>query len=312
MRSTNESRGDSRDFATEAGWSRHERFLVALKERGRRELALSAYDSDWRALARWYLDTTGHSFDLTSFTPMDAADYLGFLVRTSKPATVSRRLLFLKTYAAHGYRTHEISEDLHERIQHLKAPKSQPGAPKGLTAEEARGALRNVEQHGTARDKAMVFMFLLTGVRVGELAGIEGRDFDLGARSGTLRIRADVAKGAREREIPLPKEVRDYLQEYIAKRTDDSPALFVGQRGRMTPSGIRGVVAQDAGVSPHRLRHAFAYEYLRTNQNDLVALADIFGHASLNTTGLYTRRRREDLEEGLSRVRYQRGQPSPK
>ena len=47
-----------------------------------------------------------------------------------------------------------------------------------------------------------------------------------------------------------------------------------------------------------------AYEYLRQNNNDLVALADILGHESLNTTRHYTRRRKEDLQAGEERVRY--------
>jgi site-specific recombinase XerD len=265
---------------------------------------LDAYDKDWRALARWYAETTDQSFDMVSLTAMDAVDYSSFLARTTKPATVTRRLLFLRTYTAAAFRAHEVSEALNNKIQELRAPKAQLGAPKSLTAEEARLALRNVERDGTVRDKAILFAFFMTGIRVGELAGLEVRDLTIGERSGEVRVRSAVAKGGRERTVPLAKEVRDYLQEYLAKRQDGSPALFVGQRGQMTPDGIRDVVAKLAGVSPHRLRHTFAYEYLRTNENDLVALAEILGHASLNTTRLYTRRRREDLEEGLSRVRY--------
>jgi integrase len=96
------------------------------------------------------------------------------------------------------------------------------------------------------------------------------------------------------------------LQEYLASRTDAFPALVVGQRGPMTPPGIRELVARFAGVPPHRLRHSYAYEFLRDNNNDLVALADILGHTSLNTTRGYTRRRKEDLEEAAERVRYAR------
>jgi len=99
-----------------------------------------------------------------------------------------------------------------------------------------------------------------TGIRVGELCGLDRRDLVVGERSRAMRIRADVAKGGREREVLLPKEVRAYL-----------------------------------------------LEYLRSYNNDLVALADILGHASLNTTRHYTRRRKEDLEEGLGRVRYEKG-----
>ena len=45
------------------------------------------------------------------------------------------------------------------------------------------------------------------------------------------------------------------------------------------------------GVTPHILRHSFAYNYLENNNNDLVALADILGHSDLNTTRIYTKRR---------------------
>ena len=295
---------DNRDLATDTEWRRHERFLEGLRERRRRPATLDAYDKDWRALARWYAETTGHSFDITTLTAMDAADYSSFMARTTKPATAARRLLFLRTYAAAAFRAHEVSEALNDKIQELRAPKAQTGAPKSLTAEEARAALRNVERDGTPRDKAILFAFFMTGIRVGELAGLEVRDLTIGERSGEVRVRSAVAKGGRERAVPLAKEVRDYLQEYLSNRQDGSPALFVGQRGRMTPDGIRDVVAKFAGVSPHRLRHTFAYEYLRTNENDLVALAEILGHASLNTTRLYTRRRREDLEAGVAKVRY--------
>jgi site-specific recombinase XerD len=300
-------------FATDAEWKRHERFLTTLRERGRRDRTVDAYDSDWRALARWYVDATGQSFDVANITPMDGADYLNFLVRTAKPATAARRLLFLRTYVTEAFRAKEVTRDLHEHIQKLRAPKPQPAAPRSLKAEEARAALRKVEREGSLRDKSMLFVFLLTGVRVGELAGLEVRDLELTERRGALHIRPEIAKGGREREVPLPKGARDYLREYLAERRDAHPALFVGQRGRMTPAGIRDVVVRFAGVSPHRLRHTYAYEFLRDNNNDLVALADILGHTSLNTTRGYTRRRKEDLEEAAERVHYardpKRGQP---
>ena len=66
------------------------------------------------------------------------------------------------------------------------------------------------------------------------------------------------------------------------------------------------IIAKYTGVPPHRLRHTFAYDYLRANNNDLVALADILGHESLNTTRNYTRRRMEDLEDGVENVRYEK------
>lgn len=278
--------------APDLEWVRLTRFLGRLKERGRRRATLDAYDKDWRSLARWYATKTGRRFDLTRFTALDAVDYLAFLGRTCKPATVARRVLFFRTYAAEAYRAQELAEDVFRRIQLLWSPKPAPSAPQGLTADDARAALRNVERDGGPRDRAIVFVFLLTGIRVGELAGLEVRDLELQERSGTLRLRAEVAKGSRERTVPLATEVRAPLQAYLATRHDTSPGLFVGQRGRMTPSGIRDVVARYTGVPPQRLRHTFAYEYLRSNHNDVVALADVLGHASLNTARGYVRRAR--------------------
>jgi site-specific recombinase XerD len=278
-----------RHLATTRECDRLTRFLEALRLRGRRAATLEAYDKDWRALARWYAETTGRSFDLTRFTPLLAVDYVGFLSRTCKPATVARRILFFRTYAAEAYRARELDEDVFTRIQRLWAPKPPPAAPCGLTAEEARDALRKVGSSGSPRDKAIVFAFLLTGIRVGELAALDRGDLE--SEEPALRLRAEIAMGRREREVSLPAPVADHLREYLQAREDDSAALFVGQRGRMTPSGIRDVVARYAGVPPRRLRHTFAYEYLRSNNNDLIALADVLGHASLDTTRGYARRR---------------------
>lgn len=69
----------ARELATDAEWERHERFLSHLKERGRRSATLDAFDKDWWALARWYVDTTGQSIDTGTFTAMDASHYLAFL-----------------------------------------------------------------------------------------------------------------------------------------------------------------------------------------------------------------------------------------
>lgn len=276
--------------APDLEWARLRRFLGRLKERGRRRATLDAYDKDWRSLARWYAAKTGRGFDLTRFTPMDAVDYLAFLGRTCKPSTVARRVLFFRTYAAEAYRAQELAEDVYRRIRLLWAPKPPSAAPQGLTADEARSALRNVESCGGPRDRAIVFTFLLTGIRVGELASLEVRDLELQERGGALRLRTEVAKAGRQRVVPLPKEVREHLSRYLATRPETAPGLFLGQRGRMTPSGIRDVVARYTGVPPQRLRHTFAYEYLRSNNNDLVALADVLGHASLNTTRGYVRR----------------------
>ena len=81
-------------------------------------------------------------------------------------------------------------------------------------------------------------------------------------------------------------------------------------QGPLSVEGVAAVVAKYAswsqleGVTPHILRHTFAYNYLENNNNDLVALADILGHSDLNTTRIYTKRRLSDLQEGAERVQF--------
>ena len=65
-----------------------------------------------------------------------------------------------------------------------------------------------------------------------------------------------------------------------------------------------GDLAKLERVTPHVLRHTFAYNYLAQNNNDLVALADILGHSSLDTTQIYTKRRLDDLQSGIDRVQF--------
>jgi site-specific recombinase XerD len=130
-------------------------------------------------------------------------------------------------------------------------------------------------------------------------------DVILSDRKGTIQIRAEVAKGGKERAVPVPKKAREALRVYIEERLADSNgALFIGRQGPLSTEGVAAVVAKYAawsrleGVTPHVLRHTFAYSYLENNNNDLVALADILGHSDLNTTRIYTRRRLSDLQEG--------------
>ncbi|MCU0241465.1 MAG: site-specific integrase [Vicinamibacteria bacterium] len=125
--------------------------------------------------------------------------------------------------------------------------------------------------------------------RAGDLAGCERRDVEISERQGSIHIRPEVSKGGCDRSVPLAKEARNFPLAYLGSSKDDDPARFVGQRGPLTDQGIRDIVTEYVGVFPHRLRHAFAYEYLRANKNDLVALADILGHESLNTTRHSTR-----------------------
>ncbi|MFQ5502379.1 MAG: tyrosine-type recombinase/integrase, partial [Phycisphaerae bacterium] len=57
--------------------------------------------------------------------------------------------------------------------------------------------------------------------------------------------------------------------------------------------------------TPHTLRHTFAHRFLASSNNDIVALAQILGHESLNTTAIYTKRSQDELQQRVDEMRYE-------
>jgi integrase len=197
------------------------------------------------------------------------------------------------------------------RIKAIPIQRKQQLAPRSLSPREARKLLKEVKVRGNPRDEAIISTLLYTGLRVGELVSLTMSDVTLSERKGTIQVRAEIAKGGKERVVPVPKKARETLRVYIEDGpAESSGALFLGRQGPLSAEGVAAAVAKYAawsrleGVTPHVLRHTFAYSYLENNDNDLVALADILGHTDLNTTRIYTKRRLSDLQEGSERVRF--------
>jgi len=295
---------------TDAERARFESFLARLAAMGRSGRTLYAYRKDWEEVARWYARANGEPFDLTRLTALDVADYKSAaLDQRRSPATVNRRLILVKRYAAYGLETKDLPADRVAAIRAVPRVRVQGLSPKSLDRPEARRLLKEVELRAPLRDKALITLMLYTGLRVGELVRLERGDVSMSPRKGSILIRAAIAKGGKQRRVPVPLVARQLLAEYLSSRKDASPALFVGQRGPIHEDAVARVVlkyARHAGlrISPHTLRHTFAFTYLERNANDLVGLASVLGHESLQTTRIYTQKRLEDLQQNVENVRY--------
>lgn len=153
----------------------------------------------------------------------------------------------------------------------------------------------------TRRDRAALELLYATGVRVGELVGLDWGAIDLPGR--VLRV---FGKGGKERMVPFGRPaaaaLRRWLEVWEAVRAaaggaggDREEPVFLNHRGgRLTDRSVRRIIdrwiehtALARGVHPHTLRHTFATHLLESGA-DLRAIQELLGHASLSTTQKYT------------------------
>jgi len=147
---------------------------------------------------------------------------------------------------------------------------------------------------------------LHTGLRAQEVCDLTLADIRLTKKDGWLTVQS--GKRSKWREVPLNGTVRAALTEYVPRRTGDSQYLLPGRGGnRLTERALRLIVpryAQAAGVShlsPHDLRHRFGYR-MAASGTPLQVLASLMGHDSLDTTMIYVRATRGDLQAAVERI----------
>jgi site-specific recombinase XerD len=149
---------------------------------------------------------------------------------------------------------------------------------------------------------------LFTGCRVSDLVNLELPDLIIGERNGSVVFRH--AKCRKQRTVPLQLPARRAMQVYLEARPSvDSSSVFVGERAPITDCGVRALCRKFSALigvrlHPHIFRHSMAKQFLADNNNDLVSLAQILGHESLNTTSRYSQRSGEQLAEGVERLSY--------
>ncbi len=265
-----------------------------------------AIQTDLKSFIGWYVQTNGEAFSFKRLVDRDIRDYRDEAKKHGHAvATVNRRLVTIKRLCAAAVEEGVIPPEKNPASK-VKLLAAQSLAPKGLTAQETRRFLKEVELRGKLRDTALVELMLGAGLRVSEVAHLTLADIHISERKGTAVIRH--SKGNKTRTVPLSPKVREVLGAYLQERKHDEP-LFRSQRGALTAIGIHKLVQKygekaKLKLSPHTLRHAFAFNYLRSNPGDIVGLSQILGHSNINTTAIYTQNRLEDLQEKIEQVTY--------
>ncbi len=227
-------------------------------------------------------------------------DYRSYLVTVAKraTATVNKHLAALQDF----YTWRGLG-----RPQGVKRHQVPRHAPKALESRAKLRYLRAVEACPSARDRAIALLPLYAGTRIAEIAALDVADVQLSARKGELHL---VGKGEKSRTVPVHQKLREALAAWLAERPAKSgagsAALFTSFRGtRMTTDALSDVIDRitssaglDDEVTSHVLRHTFGTELTRDGV-DIVTVAELMGHASLETTRLYTRPSTADMQRAV-------------
>jgi site-specific recombinase XerD len=183
-----------------------------------------------------------------------------------------------------------------------------PTAPCALDHREQLRYLRAVQARPSPRDQALALVPFYAGARISEIVALDIDDVTRSARKRVLRI---LGKGERVRQVPIHPQLHAALNGWLAERADwpganNSLALFLNQRGQRLSvrgahdiiTGIAAAAGLDEDTTVRTLRHTFATTLVRGG-TDLVIVAELLGHARLETTRIYTRPSAEDRTRAL-------------
>lgn len=228
-------------------------------------------------------------------------------------ATVARRASAVRVFTAWLARTGRAPTDVGSLLLSPRLAKTLPSVLRADEADQLIEAATAAADDGSpagVRDVAALELLYATGVRVGELVGLDVDDVDTERR--VIRV---LGKGRKERSVPFGVPAARALERWVRHgrpslaTATSPPALFLGVRGgRLDQRVVREMVhrrlaevpgAPDMG--PHGLRHTAATHLLEGGA-DLRTVQELLGHASLSTTQLYTHVSTDRLRRAYSQA----------
>jgi integrase/recombinase XerC len=272
-------------------------------QRGLSENTVRAYHGDLMHLAAFVSATSGTGVGIDdALSATTLGDLRAWLSAMSEDG-LSRTTLARRGAACRAFYGWAVDAGRVPTNPALRLASARPSVtvPTVITADAVVTLLKVAEERCddsdpiSLRDWAAAELLYATGMRVGELAGLDVRDVDFEQR--LVRV---LGKGAKERVIPFGVPAKRALLEWLGRgrpqlvRSSTDGALFLGQRGRRVDQRqVRAAIhelCQAAGIddiAPHGLRHTAA-THLLTGGSDLRSVQEVLGHASLTTTQRYT------------------------
>lgn len=289
-------------------------FLLHMeKERDVSPNTLKAYGrdlSEFTAYLQGYYGANGWSWE--GVDRLAIRGYLAHLTRRGVgKRSAGRSLSAVRSFYKYLHRN-EIVETNPARA--VGSPKRDKYLPKYLDLGQMGALFAAAETRAQGgrftdvRNLAMLELFYSGGLRLSELRGVNRDTLDLLANQVKVR-----GKGRKERIVPLGDRAILTLRNYESKRDEllraigpkgDRTAFFLSERGKRISTralqkavtSLLDLVSENAGLSTHSLRHTFATHLLDAGA-DLRAVQELLGHASVQTTQIYTHTSVERLKE---------------
>lgn len=227
--------------------------------------------------------------------------FLSSLFGTNQASTMKKKVSAIRSFFKFLLKRQFIDQNPASGLRSPKIPKS---LPRFLTVEQAFRVMDAPPKEDKrakplkARDRALLETLYGTGVRVGELAGMDLAHLDFSDRE--VRV---LGKGGKERIVPLGQSALEALEAYLPERRamlekakqGEQDALWLSQGGRrLSVRQVQNIVRRHGSVGagrgdlhPHAMRHSCATHLLDAGA-DLRSIQELLGHCSLSTTQRYT------------------------
>jgi site-specific recombinase XerD len=276
-----------------------DRFAAYLTGEGRSRLTIRNYRRELRVFVAWYRAAYPGLSGPRDLEARDLAEFRDHLeARKLMPTSINLAIASMRSFLNWAARTKEIEDPARPPRMIRERRKT----PRWLNKPQERRLLKAVRLVADPHHVALIDLFLVFGLRISEMAGLEWSDVAMGRKHAVLRVRH--AKGGKERTLPFlgNQRARDAFlalgwKEY---HQDGDRRLLQGQRGPLSASGIKqlltryGNAAQISGFSAHKLRHTCARRMHEKGQ-PLDVIKTWMGHESIDTTILYTLPSEDDL-----------------
>ncbi len=273
-------------------------FLETLRvEAGLARNTLTAYRTDLRGFFAWAVDRGLHAPE--DISAESVVDFLAAQRAVGRSeTTVARKLVSVRMWARFLVAEGRLKRDPTALLQ---APILRRSLPRSLSIAEVEALLAGAatadnDDWRAERDRALLEVLYACGARISEAIGLR-----TDAIEPTLRVLRLTGKGSKTRIVPIGTRAREALTQWLANgrmsrpNAVRSPWVFLSRSGgqmtrveggrRVKAAARRAGLAED--VSPHTLRHSFA-SHLVEGGADLRSVQEMLGHASIQTTEIYT------------------------